>query len=105
MKRFFIILFLFAALALLPGGCTYYYPLDYDPSYYPDNYGFIAPFIYYSPYGYYSYSPYPYSYPYGYYHYYPSTRFYFGESPEDFSQRQFESREKPAGPEGPPSTK
>ncbi len=91
MKRLFIILFLFAALALLPGGCTYYYPLDYA-SYYPDtpNYGFVGPFIYYSPYGEYSYYEYPYlySYPYEYYNY-PATRFYFGERP-GVTERQFE---------------
>jgi hypothetical protein len=96
MKRLGTILFLFSVIVSLLGGCTYYYPYGYDPSSYPpDNYGFIAPFYYYSPYGYYSYSPYPYSYPYGYYHYYPSTRFYFGERPEDFSERHFESGERP----------
>ncbi|MDA8105134.1 MAG: hypothetical protein M0Z71_07090 [Nitrospiraceae bacterium] len=105
MKKLITISFLFSVIVLLLGGCTYYYPLDYDRSYYPDNYGFIAPFNYYSPYGYYSYSPYPYSYPYGYYHYYPSTRFYLGERPEDFRERKFESPERPAGPEkeGPPA--
>jgi hypothetical protein len=99
MKRLIAMLFLLSVIALSPGGCAYYYPYGYDSYYYPDNYGFIAPFYYYSPYGYYSYSPYPYSYPYGHYYYYPSTRFYFGERPEDFRARQFESREKPGSPE------
>jgi hypothetical protein len=91
MKRLITILFLFSVIVLLLGGCTYYYPLGYDSSYYPDNYGFIAPFYYYSPYGDYSYSQYPYFHPYG--DYYPSTRFYLGERPEG----RFESGERPGG--------
>lgn len=97
MKRLISILFFFSVIVLLLGGCAYYYPYDYDSSYYPDNHGFIAPFYYYSPFGDYSYSPfpYPYSYPYGYY--YPSTRFYFGESREDFRERHFDTGERPGG--------
>ena len=94
MKRLITILFLFSVALLLTGGCAYYYPYDYD-SYYPDNYGFIAPFYYYSPYGNYSSYPYPSSYPERYY--YPSTRYYLGERPEDFRERRFESDERPGG--------
>ncbi len=90
------ILFLFAAVSLT-GGCAYYYPYGYDSDYYPDNYGFIAPFYYYSPYGYYSNQPYPSSNPYDYYNYYPSERFYLGERPEDSRGRQFEPGERPGG--------
>jgi hypothetical protein len=95
MKKLIAILFLFSVVALLLGGCSYYYPMGYDPYDYPDNYGFIAPFNYYSPFGYYSYPPQPSSYPYEYYYNYPSTRYYFGERPEDFRERHFESGERP----------
>lgn len=94
MKKLSVILFLYSVTMLLLGGCTYYYPYD---SYYPDNYGFVAPFYYYSPAGYYSYSPYPSSYPYEYYYYYPSTRFYLGKTPEDFRERKFQPGERSGG--------
>lgn len=103
MKRLLVILFLFAALVPLQGGCTYYYPLYNASDYpdYPENYGFIGPFFYYSPYGEYSYYeyPYPYSYPYEYYNY-PATRVYLGEKPGAITERQFErnSSEKESGP-------
>ena len=95
MKRLITILFLFSVIVLLLGGCTYYFPYDYDPSNYPDNYGFIGPYYHYSPNGYYSNSPYPSSYPYEYYYYYPSPRLYFGERPEDFRERHLEPGERP----------
>ena len=46
MKRLITILFFFSVIVLLLGGCAYYDPLGYDPSYHPDNYGFIAPYSY-----------------------------------------------------------
>ena len=95
MKRLITMMFPLSVVVLLLGGCAYYYPYGYDPAYYPDNYGFIAPFYYYSPYGYYSSYPYPYPYPDEYN--YPSTRYYFGERPEDFRERHFESGERPGG--------
>ena len=94
-KGLITILFLISVIMLLPGGCTYYYPLDYDPAYETDNRGFFAPFDYYSPYGAYSYYPYPYTYPYGYY--YPSSRFYFGERPEGGGERHFYPGERSGG--------
>jgi hypothetical protein len=97
MKGLIIILFFLSLIVLPLAGCTYYYPYGYDSYYYPDNYGFIAPFYYYSPYGDYSYPPYLYSYPHGYYYYSPSSRFYFGERPEDFGERHFESGGRPDG--------
>ncbi len=97
MKKRCAILFLFSVGVLILGGCSYYYPMDYDPYDYPVNYGFIAPFNYYSPLGYYSYAQHPYEYPYEYYYYYPSTRYYLGESPEGYRGRQFEPGERPGG--------
>ncbi len=97
MNKLVNIVFLFLAIMLVMGGCAYYYPYGYDPDYYPENYGFIAPFYYYSPLGYYSNYPYPYPYPYNYYDYYPSERFYLGERPEDSRGRHFEPGERSGG--------
>ncbi|MDA8432459.1 MAG: hypothetical protein M0Z60_05790 [Nitrospiraceae bacterium] len=97
MKRLIATLFLFSVIISLLGGCTYYYPYDYDRYYYPDNYGFIAPFYYDSPYGYYSFSPYPLPYPYDGYYNYPSPRYYFGESPEEYTERHFQPGGQPGG--------
>ena len=98
MKKLVNILFLFLVIMLLLGGCAYYYPYGYDPNSYPDNYGFIAPFYYYSPAGYYSNYPYPYAYKYDYDEYYPpSDRFYLGEKPEGYKERHFEQGERTGG--------
>ncbi len=98
MKRLIFIIFLIQVIALLTGGCSYYYPIGYEPPYHPINYGFVAPYYNYSPFGYYTNYPYPYAFTYDSDEYNPpSERIYLGESPEGYKERHFEPGERTGG--------